>query len=128
MQVIWRGVQSRALPLSAVLTAAGPARFKPSEIAPHELIGKTLSAHCLSKVSYSQNNNYVAWETMITAHEPGNGFCCSALWEPIGLLWKGIIYLGPEKKQRSLRAIVLPNPTAVQPASSFLWLSLILDA
>lgn len=30
---------------------------------------------------------------MITAHKPGNGFCYSALWEPVELPWKGIIYL-----------------------------------
>lgn len=50
-------------------------------------------ARSLFKVSNSQNNNYVAWETMITAHKPGNGFCYSALWEPVELPWKGIIYL-----------------------------------
>lgn len=38
-----------------------------------------MSARRLSKVSYSQNNNYVAWETMITAHEPGNGFLLFSL-------------------------------------------------
>lgn len=61
------------------LAAVGPACFKPSEIAPHEPIRKTLSVRHLSKVSYSQNNNYVAWETMITAHEPGNGFLLFSL-------------------------------------------------
>lgn len=58
----------------------------------------------LSQVPDSQNNNYVAWETMFITHKPGNCFCCSALWESIQRPWKGIIYLGPEKKPRSPRA------------------------
>ena len=57
-----------------------------------------------SQVPDSQNNNYVAWETMIINHKPGNCFCYSALWESILLRWKEIIYLGPEKKPRSPRA------------------------
>lgn len=60
-----------------------------------------MSALSLSQVPDSQNNNYVAWETMIINHKPGNCFCYSALWESIQLPWKGIIYLGPEKKPRS---------------------------
>lgn len=63
-----------------------------------------MSALSLSQVPDSQNNNYVAWETMIITHKPGNCFCCSALWESMRLPWKGIIYLGPEKKLRSPRA------------------------
>lgn len=59
-----------------------------------------VSGLSLPQVLDSENNNYVAWETMIINHKPGN--CFMGI---LTALWKGIIYLGGlEKKTRSPRA------------------------
>lgn len=60
----------------------------------------------LSQVPDSQNNNnYVAWKKLLLTISLGTASIIhSALWESIQLSWKGIIYLAPEKKWRSLHA------------------------